>query len=74
LPQRGTQPAPRTKGRATSNRRVDGSGTALTADFSAPSAGGPPWHVHRITTTSAVVLGTVEPGGATRFDFGAGPV
>lgn len=49
--------------------RVDASGTALTADFSAPSAGPPPWHVHRITATSAVVLGTVEPGGATRFDF-----
>ena len=49
--------------------RVDESGTALTADFSAPSAGKPPWHVYRITPTSAVVLATVEPGGATRFDF-----
>jgi hypothetical protein len=49
--------------------RVDESGTALTADFSAPSAGAPPWHVYRITPTSAVVLQTVEPGGATRFDF-----
>jgi hypothetical protein len=49
--------------------RVDESGAALTADFSAPSAGRPPWHVYRITPTSAVVLSTVEPGGATRFDF-----
>jgi len=49
--------------------RVDESGTALTADFSAPSAGPPPWHVYRVTPRSAVVLLTVEPGGATRFDF-----
>jgi hypothetical protein len=49
--------------------RVDESGTALTAEFSAPSAGRPPWHVYRITPVSAVALGTVEPGGATRFDF-----
>src|SRR5689334_9168662 len=27
--------------------RVDESGTALTAEFSAPSAGPPPWHVYR---------------------------
>lgn len=49
--------------------RVDESGTALTAEFSAPSAGAPPWHVYRVTPASAVVLATVEPGGATRFDF-----
>ena len=49
--------------------RVDDSGTALTAEFSAPSAGTPPWHVYRIAPVSAVVLATVEPGGATRFDF-----
>ena len=49
--------------------RVDETGTALTADFSAPSAGRPPWHVHRITPLSAVALATVEPGGATRFAF-----
>jgi hypothetical protein len=49
--------------------RVDESGTALTAEFSAPSAGKPPWHVYRITAVSAVVLSTLEPGGATRFDF-----
>ena len=49
--------------------RVDESGTALTAEFSAPSAGKPPWHVYRITPVSAVALSTVDPGGATRFDF-----
>jgi hypothetical protein len=49
--------------------RVDESGTALTAEFSAPSAGKPPWHVYRITPVSAVALSTVEPGGATRWQW-----
>jgi hypothetical protein len=49
--------------------RVDESGTALTADFSAPSAGKPPWHVYRIATKSATALSTVEPGGATRWQW-----
>ena len=53
--------------------RVDESGRALTAEFSAPSAGPPPWHVYRITARAATVLATVEPGGATRWRFdGAG--
>jgi len=49
--------------------RVDASGIALTADYSAPSAGPPPWHVYRINTTGATALMTVEPGGATRWTF-----
>ncbi len=49
--------------------RVDDSGTALTADFSAPSAGPPPWHVYRITPQRATALGTIMPGGATRWTF-----
>jgi hypothetical protein len=49
--------------------RVDESGTALTADFSAPSAGKPPWHVYRITPRSATAVATVEPGGATRWSW-----
>jgi PPOX class probable F420-dependent enzyme len=49
--------------------RVDESGIALTADFSAPSAGPPPWHVYRVTPRSAVVLQCIEPGGATRWRF-----
>jgi PPOX class probable F420-dependent enzyme len=49
--------------------RVDESGIALTAGFSAPSAGPPPWHVYRIDITRATALLTQEPGGATRFDF-----
>jgi pyridoxine/pyridoxamine 5'-phosphate oxidase len=49
--------------------RVDDSGTAVTAEFSAPSAGPPPWHVYRITPTRATALQTVDPGGATRWTF-----
>jgi PPOX class probable F420-dependent enzyme len=48
---------------------VDETGTALTATFSAPSAGSPPWRVHRITARAATALLTVDPGGATRWRF-----
>jgi PPOX class probable F420-dependent enzyme len=48
---------------------VDESGTALTAPFSAPSAGPPPWFVYRIAPARATALMTVEPGGATQFRF-----
>ena len=50
---------------------VDESGLALTAPFSAPSAGPPPWHVYRIAARRAVALSTEEPGGATRWVFDA---
>ena len=49
--------------------RVDDSGRALTAEFSAPSAGPPPWFVYRLTAYAATALGTTEPGGATRWRF-----
>ena len=49
--------------------RVDAGGTAITADFSAPSAGPPPWWVYRITPTTATALATVDPGGATRWTW-----
>jgi PPOX class probable F420-dependent enzyme len=49
--------------------RVDESGLALTAEFSAPSAGPPPWFVYRIGIRSATALLTVEPGGATRWTW-----
>ncbi len=49
--------------------RVDETGTALTADFSAPSAGPPPWFVYRLTPSTATALATIEPGGATRWSF-----
>src|SRR6478736_3038226 len=48
---------------------VDESGVALTAPFSAPSAGSPPWHVYRIDAGRATALQTIEPGGATRWVF-----
>ena len=49
--------------------RVDESGVALTAEFSAPSAGPPPWHVYELVPHAATALATVEPGGATRWRF-----
>jgi PPOX class probable F420-dependent enzyme len=49
--------------------RVDETGRALTADYSAPSAGPPPWFVYRITPRSATALAILEPGGATRWRF-----
>jgi len=47
--------------------RVDDTGTALTADYSAPSAGPPPWTVYRVTARTMTGLATVAPGGATRW-------
>jgi PPOX class probable F420-dependent enzyme len=49
--------------------RVDESGVALTAEFSAPSAGPPPWFVYRITPRSATALSIIGSGGATRWRF-----
>ncbi|MEO6503228.1 MAG: pyridoxamine 5'-phosphate oxidase family protein [Jatrophihabitantaceae bacterium] len=49
--------------------RVDDTGLALTADYSAPSAGPPPWFVYRMDVRTATALATVEPGGATRWRF-----
>jgi PPOX class probable F420-dependent enzyme len=49
--------------------RVDDTGVSLTAEYSAPSAGPPPWFVYRIAPRSATALLTVEPGGATRWRF-----
>jgi hypothetical protein len=48
---------------------VDPSGEAVTAAFSAPSAGPAPWAVYRVTARQATALCTVEPGGATRWRF-----
>ncbi len=47
--------------------RVDESGVALTAEFSAPSAGPPPWTIYRLTLDRATAVQTVEPGGATQW-------
>jgi Pyridoxamine 5'-phosphate oxidase len=42
-------------------------GDALTAEYSAPSAGPAPWHVYRVEPATVFALGTSEPGGATKF-------
>ncbi|MCW2600996.1 MAG: pyridoxamine 5-phosphate oxidase-related FMN-binding [Frankiales bacterium] len=38
-------------------------------DFSAPSAGPPPWFVYEFTPEAAYAVATKEPGGATRWTF-----
>ena len=42
---------------------------ALTAPYSAPSAGPPPWDLYEITPVSAVGVASAEPHGATRWRF-----
>ena len=49
--------------------RVDDSGQALTADYSAPSAGPPPWLVYRLSSHKATAVATIAPGGATSWRF-----
>jgi hypothetical protein len=46
---------------------VDGDG--LTAPYSAPSAGPPPWHVYRLTFHTVFGVAGAEPHGATRWRF-----
>lgn len=43
---------------------------AFTAEFSAPSAGPPPWYLYEFTPSAAVGVATAEPHGATRWRFG----
>jgi hypothetical protein len=49
---------------------VDESGLGLTAAYSAPSAGPPPWFVYRLVLDRATALATIPPGGATAWRFG----
>jgi hypothetical protein len=42
---------------------------SITAEFSAPSAGPPPWDLYVVTPSSAVGVATAEPNGATRWSF-----
>ncbi len=42
---------------------------ALTAEFSAPSAGPAPWNLYAVTPSTAVGVATAEPHGATRWRF-----
>lgn len=44
-------------------------GDALTAPFSAQSAGPPPWHLYRFTPRTAFGVGLREPHGASRWRF-----
>ncbi|MFN8592585.1 MAG: pyridoxamine 5'-phosphate oxidase family protein [Thermomicrobiales bacterium] len=44
-------------------------GDALTAPYSAPSAGPPPWHLYRFTFHTAFGVAGEEPHGATRWRF-----
>jgi hypothetical protein len=45
------------------------SGGALTAEYSAPSAGPPPWNLYMLKPASAFGVATAEPSGATRWQF-----
>lgn len=42
---------------------------ALYAEYSAPSAGPPPWDVYEVIPETIFALGTAEPYGATRWHF-----
>lgn len=42
---------------------------ALTAPYSAPSAGPPPWHLYALTPVTAFGVASAEPYGATRWRF-----
>ena len=44
-------------------------GDAVTAPFSAPSAGPPPWYVYRFRFDKVIGVATTEPYGATRWRF-----
>lgn len=43
---------------------------AFTAEYSAPSAGPPPWDLYVMTPHTAFGVATAEPYGATRWRFG----
>jgi nitroimidazol reductase NimA-like FMN-containing flavoprotein (pyridoxamine 5'-phosphate oxidase superfamily) len=42
---------------------------AFTYDYSAPSAGPPPWDLYELSPLTVYGVRTVEPGGATRWRF-----
>ena len=43
--------------------------TTRGGEFDAPSAGPAPWCLYRLTLHTAVGMASVEPCGATRWDF-----
>ncbi len=48
---------------------VSMTGTALTAEYSAPSAGPAPWNLYVLRPTSVFGVSTADPSGATRWRF-----
>jgi hypothetical protein len=42
---------------------------AFTAEYSAPSAGRPPWYLYELRATKAFGVATEEPNGASRWTF-----
>ncbi len=44
---------------------------AITAEFSAPSAGPPPWELYAVIPLTAIGVATAKPFGATRWRFDA---
>ena len=42
---------------------------AFTYDYSAPSAGPPPWYLYEMTPVQAFGVASAEPHGATRWRF-----
>jgi hypothetical protein len=48
---------------------VSDDGISLTAEYSAPSAGLPPYFVYEVAPETVFALGTAEPHGATSFRF-----
>jgi nitroimidazol reductase NimA-like FMN-containing flavoprotein (pyridoxamine 5'-phosphate oxidase superfamily) len=44
---------------------------AITAEYSAPSAGPPPWHLYVVTPNTTYGVATEEPYGAMRWRFSA---
>jgi Pyridoxamine 5'-phosphate oxidase len=48
---------------------VDDSGSAIIADYNAPSVGPPPWFVYQVTPRAETAVGTAETHGSTRWRF-----
>ena len=48
---------------------VSDDGISLTAEYSAPSAGSPPYFSYQVAPETVFALGTAEPYGATSFRF-----
>src|SRR5213596_178722 len=49
--------------------QVSDDGTSLTAQYSAPSAGPPPYMIYQVIPRTVFALGAAEPYGATSFRF-----